>query len=231
MPLADDIHLLRDRTIADLTAAHDYFSNTEAAWNLVRQFVLTNPTFQVQNLATGTVTSGMALAAQAPRYVSGQLTESTFQLFLSIFEVFIGDLLRLWLFSYPRAIGNKTVGLNEALDAGDLTVLINRLIDHEIAEVTYKSPRAVFQYLERRMGLSPTSAIEIDHLAEAKATRDVLVHNRGIVDAAYLTKAGPLARHAVGQQIDIPKPYHRATWELIKKLVIDLANTAATKSP
>jgi hypothetical protein len=229
MALADDIRALRDRTVADLAAAHDYFFHTEAAWALVQQFVTTNPNFQVQNLVTGTTTPGTDLAAQASQYVSGHLAEATFQLFLSIFEVFVGDLLRLWLIAYPRGIGGKTVKLEDALDAGDLATLIARLVDHEIAEVTYKSPRTVFQYIERRIGLPLPPTAEIDQLAEAKASRDVLVHNRGVVDAEYLLKSAALARYAIGIRIEIPKPYHRATWELLKKLVGDLANAAMAK--
>ena len=70
-----------------------------------------------------------------------------------MFEVFVGDLLRLWLTAHPRAIGGKAVKLEDALDAGDLPTLVARFVDHEVAEVTYKSPRTVFQYIERRIGL------------------------------------------------------------------------------
>jgi hypothetical protein len=208
MPLADDIRALRDRTIADLTAVHDYFFQSEVAWGLAGQALSSNPTLAFQNPVTGTTVSGSQLITRAAGYVADHLSSATFQQFLSIFEVFVGDLLRLWLTAFPRAVGGKTVKLEEALDAGDLPTLIARLVDHEIAEVTYKSPRTVFQYLERRIGLPLPSAAKIDQLAEAKAARDVLIHNRGVVDAGYLTKAGTLARYAVGQQIDIPKPYH-----------------------
>jgi hypothetical protein len=230
MPLADDIRALRDRTLAELTAAFDYFHHSELTWVLARQVLVTNPPQTFQNPATGTIVSGSELMALSSSYVMKQLIEANFQQFLSIFEVFVGDLLRLWLTAYPRAIGAKPIKLEEALDAGDLPTLIAHLVDHEIAEVTYKSPRTVFQYLERRIGLSLPPAAEIDQLAEAKAARDVLVHNRGVVDAGYLTKAGPLARFTLGQQIDIPKPYHRSVWELVKKLVTALATGAEAKA-
>src|SRR5581483_9960820 len=116
-------------------------------------------------------------------------------------------------------------------DAGDLPTLVDQLIDHELAEVTYKSPRKVFEYMERRIGLAPPLPAEIDQLTEAKASRDVLVHNRSVVDTAYRTKVGALARYAAGQRIDIPKPYHRAVWELLCKLVSDVPAAAAAKAP
>ena len=230
MPLADDIRALRDRTLAELTAAHDYHFQTEVAWALAGQAVIAGPPASFQNPVTRTTISGQQLTAQAHGYVSDQLASATFQQFLSAFEVFVGDLLRLWLTAHPRAIGAKTVELKDALDAGDLPTLVSRLVDHEVAEVTYKSPRTVFQYIERRIGLPLPTAVEIDRLAEAKATRDVLVHNRGAVDAGYRLKAGALARFTVGQRIDIPKPYHRAAWELVAKLVADIADAAVAKA-
>jgi hypothetical protein len=32
MPLSDDIATLRDQVLGDLTAAHDYYTNTKQAW-------------------------------------------------------------------------------------------------------------------------------------------------------------------------------------------------------
>ncbi|AMV30133.1 hypothetical protein VT84_37415 [Gemmata sp. SH-PL17] len=231
MSLVAHIHALRDQTLAELNAVFDYFYYSELAWGLAGREFATNPAQSYQNSATGTTVSGAQLVALAADYTGKQLLEATFQQFLSTFEVFIGDLLRLWLTAHPRAIGGKTVELKDALDAGDLATLIARLVDHEVAEVTYKSPRTVFQYLERRIGLPLPTPAEIDQLAEAKATRDVIVHNRGAVDAGYLFKAGALARFASGQRVDIPKPYHRAAWVLVAKLVTDIANAAVAKVP
>ena len=230
MSLADSIRALRDQTLAELNAAFDYYYHSELAWGLAGRELAANPGQPHHNPATGTTVSGSQLIALAVDYTGKQLLEATFQQFLSVFEVFVGDLLRLWLTAHPRAIGAKTVELKDALDAGDLPTLVSRLVDHEVAEVTYKSPRTVFQYIERRIGLPLPTAVEIDRLAEAKATRDVLVHNRGAVDAGYRLKAGALARFTVGQRIDIPKPYHRAAWELVAKLVADIADAAVAKA-
>jgi len=231
MSLADDIRTLYERAIQELAAAHDYFVYSESAWNLVIQAAITNPGLAFQNLATGSVASGSALESLAREYPVRHVTEATFQQFLAIFESFIGDLLRLWLAAFPRSIGGKTLKLEDALDAGDLPTLIRMVVDHELADVTYKSPRKVFEYIERRIGIALPAAADIDQLAEAKATRDVLIHNRGVADAEYQTKAGGLARFSVGQLIEVPKPYHRAVWELLNKLVSELSVAAIAKAP
>lgn len=231
MGLADDIRAVRDRALAELTAAHDYLFHTETAWHLVNVHLQANPGRTYHNVDTGTVTDGPALAALSVEYATKHIAKATFQQFFSIFEVFIGDLLRAWLRAYPRAIGGKTVKFEDVLDAGDVPALLDRLIDHELAEVTYKSPRKVFEYLERRLGIAPPPAAEIDQLAEAKASRDVLAHSRGAADPEYLAKAGPLARYAAGRPLDIPKPYHRAVWLLLQKLAADVSAAALANVP
>ena len=72
---------------------------------------------------------------------------------------------------------------------------------------------------------------EIEKIAEAKASRDVLVHNRGVAGKTYESKVGKLARYKDGQRIDIPEPYHRETWELIRKVITDISNAAIAKVP
>lgn len=231
MPLADDIRAGGARARAELVAAHDYYSYSESLWDRVRQEAATDPTVARHNPITGTTTAGPDLAALADWYTKRHLPEMTLQHFLSVFEVFVADLLRLWLTAFPKSIASKVLTVGELLEAGDVPTLLSQKIDHELAEVTYKSPRKVFEYVEKRTGVPVPAAADLDRLAEAKATRDVLVHTSGVVDAGYLTKAGALARAVVGERIEIPKPYHRGVWELVLRLTDDLATAAAAKVP
>lgn len=80
---------------------------------------------------------------------------------------------------------------------------------------------------EAKLGC-PT-AMEIERIAEAKAARDVLIHNRGIANKTYREKAGNLARFHAGEKVNIPEQYHRATWELIRKVVSDVTTAALAK--
>ena len=70
---------------------------------------------------------------------------------------------------------------------------------------------------------------EIDRIAEAKASRDVLVHNRGVANISYESKAGNLARYKAGQRIEISEHYHRETWDLIRKVIADVSGAAIAK--
>ncbi len=59
-----------------------------------------------------------------------------------------------------------------------------------------------------------------------KATRDLLIHNSGIVNKTYLDKAGKMARYTVGEQVVIDSSYFSDCWLLAKKLIDDIAAAA-----
>src|SRR5579862_7773546 len=109
MALAGDIQTLRDRVLAELNAAHDYYTDTKIAWDIVRQFTAAGRMFTIQNKATGTTTTQADLAGKARGYVAEQLTDATFQQFIAIFENYFFDLLHLWLMAYPKNLSGKKV--------------------------------------------------------------------------------------------------------------------------
>ena len=229
MALVADISALRDRVLADLDAAHDYYTDTKLAWDLVRQVVAAGQTFSIRNTTTNTVTTHTDLATKARGYVAEQLAEATFQQFLSIFENYLFDLLRLWLQAYPQSLIGKQVDVRAVLEAPDKAAVISQVVQRELTDVFYDRPAGWFEYLEKRARLGCPTPDEVNRIAEAKATRDVFVHNRGVANALYRSKAGPLARYEDGQRVDIPEQYHRDTWELIRKVVGDISNAAIVK--
>lgn len=231
MALADDIRALRNRVLGDLNDAHDYYADTKIAWDIVRQFIGAGRTFSIRNMTTGTVTTQADLVGKARGYVAEQLAEATFQQFISIFENFFLDLLRLWLMAYPQSLSGKKVDFQAVLDAPDKDAITLLVVNRELNEILYDRPTGWFKYLEDKAKLGCPTADEMDRLAEAKASRDVLVHNRGVASKIYESKAGRLARYTDGQRIDIPEHYHRETWELIRKVISDLSNAAIAKAP
>jgi len=231
MSLGNDIRSLRDRVLADLNAAHDYYNDTEFAWRIVQNAIASGTVSTFQNAVTGTITTPTDLAAKSVRYVNEQLIEATFQQFLAIFESFFFDFLRLWLMAYPRSLSGKKMDVKAILDAPDKDAIVLLIVNKELNEVLYERPTAWFAYLEDKVKLGCPTADEIDRIAEAKASRDVLMHNRGVVGKAYESKAGRFARYKEGEKLDILEPYHRQTWDLFRKVVADISNAALTKVP
>ena len=73
MPLADDLRRLRDRTPGDLSAAHDYDTDTKIAWTIVSREIATGEKITIDNLTTGTVTTEVDLAGKVRGSVAEQL--------------------------------------------------------------------------------------------------------------------------------------------------------------
>ncbi len=113
MALSADIRVLRDRALAHLNSIHDYYVDTKVAWTVVRNVIAAGTKFAVRNRATDTVSTQGDLAARATGYVSEQVAEATFQQFISTFENYLFDFLRLWLMAYPRSLIGRKVDFKE----------------------------------------------------------------------------------------------------------------------
>jgi hypothetical protein len=231
MALGDDIRSLRDRILAELNAAYDYYTDTKSAWELVAEYITIGKSFGVKNLATGTETTPTTLINRALGYVVNHLPEATFQQFIALFEHFFFELLRLWLRSFPQSLLRKQLEFKDVLDSPDKDGIIRLVVDKQLIDIPYKRPAEWFEYLEGLVKLDCPSADEIEYITEAKASRDVLVHNQGIANKTYVTKAGKIARYREGEKIDVPEAYHRRTWEMIRKMVAEIADAASAKAP
>jgi hypothetical protein len=253
MALADDIRALRDRVLAELKAAHDYYSDTKIAWGIIRESVRAGNIFTVKTTPavaialepplnvgdstflhsneTGTLTTETELASRAREYIKRQLPEATFQQFISIFEAFLLDFMRLWLLFHPESLGKKQVDFKTVLDSPDKDAITRSVVERELNEIAYRSPASWFEYLDEKVKLGVPPKDEIEKFAEAKASRDVLVHNRGVANKIYESKAGDLARHKAGEQIDISGDYHKDVWQLLHKMVADISDAAVAKTP
>ena len=55
MDLAEEIQAFRDRVLAELDSAHDYYTDTKIAWRLVHKIIAAGHKFTVRNPTTGTV--------------------------------------------------------------------------------------------------------------------------------------------------------------------------------
>jgi hypothetical protein len=122
------------------------------------------------------------------------------------------------------------VDFKTILELPDKNAITGLVVRKELNEVLYDRPTEWFAYLEDKAKLGCPTADEIERIAEAKASRDVLVHNKGIANKSYESKAAKLARFREGDKISIVEHYHRETWELIRKVVTDVSNAAIAKA-
>jgi hypothetical protein len=185
------------------------------------------------NIHTGTAIQAAELPALARSYIKSYLAESVFQHFVAVFEDFVFELLRLWLSAYPAGIphkGQKTVDLAMVIDAPDRDAIIGAFIDRELNALKYERPAAWYRYLNDRVKLGVPTDEQLERFAEVKASRDILAHNRGVVNPTYLEKAGRRARRAIGQRLEIQEPYLHETWQLIRAMVEDVSTAALART-
>lgn len=226
---SNDIRVLRDRALQDLANAHDYYVDTRAAWRVVRSAVQAGRVVNVRNAATGTATTGIDLAAKSRGYMARELAEASFQQFHSIFEDFVLQFLRNWLADHPQSLASKQIEIQMLLEFDDIRSAIIHVADKEADRVLRLVPADWFVSLDKLVKLGCPTQDEVDQFVEARATRDVLVHNGGIVGKVYTTKSGTRSRYANGRRVQVGEAYHRATWELFRKIVADVSDAAAAK--
>jgi hypothetical protein len=183
--LADVIRELANRIQYELLEAQQYLESTKAIWRLVQELAAQGQTAEFPLLQLNMTVSATDMARRAEGYVTGYLAESVFQHFVSLFEDFLFELLRIWLSAYPAGIPNKDkkpVDLATIIDAPDKQAILDLVIERELNALKYERPSAWFKYLNDRVKLGCPTDEQIERLAEIKASRDVLIHNRGTVN-------------------------------------------------
>ena len=231
MALRHDIERIRDTALSSLGGAHDYFAYTRDVWRSLQQDVQRHGrALQWRNLITGSVITETEVAARAQGYVEVELANSTLQQFVSIFENFLFDSARAWILAYPDRIGKRQLTGKEIFALADKAAIVNAVVEKELKDVFYDRPINWFQYLRDMVNITAPTAGDAERFAEIKATRDVLVHGQGIANPYYVDKAGNLARAQPGGILDVPGPYHQASWELIRKLVRTMGDEMAAKA-
>jgi hypothetical protein len=230
MPLADEIQELGDRTRLDLDELYDYYEHTKVAWRVVQLYVKDGRRFTVNNRATGTTFDETALLGKAQKYITSNLAVSTFKQITTHLEDYYFGLQRIWLAHEPRPLSDMPVTFGDVLKAGSLDSLKNELINKRLNKKSYDSVSDWFKDGEKLMNLGCPTADQIAGLVEMKASRDVLEHRRGIVDATYRFKAGAKARYSVdGGRVEVPEYYLRDSWTLVKTITAEMTAAAVAK--
>ena len=117
MGLAEDIRGVAGVALAALDDAHDYYTHTKRAWGLIRRVVREGRKFTFVNSQTKSRMDQRAILDRSRVYVKSNLASATFQNFVSIFEDFFFDLLRLWLAAYPGSLSKKQLEFWTVLNA------------------------------------------------------------------------------------------------------------------
>jgi|688.fasta_scaffold85475_4 hypothetical protein len=158
--------------------------------------------------------------------VGARIYHSVFVYLVAQVEACLNDLLREVLRFDPRRLKCRVKGIDHTqkievglvINSASIEDAVAQIIDMELASVFYAGPKAQLAYLEKVLGVSLDDQLKIGW-REIKATRDILVHNSGIINAIYIAKAEAAARGATGENLIVDKLYFEQSAVIMKTLI------------
>lgn len=229
MPVADEARSLLDRVQSDLARAASYYLNSARAWRLIQALVREGRHVDVFDVDSEKKADQEVIDTLSQQYVAEDLARATLERFVAILEDFLVNIQRLLLTDRPEKLSAKMMSLGDILSLPDKTAIVGRFIDRELRDFAYEKPEDWFRQLESSEKLGCPTKEEISQIAEAKARRDILVHNRGVANWVYAQKSGNLAAYGEGESVEVPASYLGDLGRLISKVLQDMTQAIVEK--
>lgn len=143
---------------------------------------------------------------------------SVYQL-VTIVETMIGDLVREILLQYPKKIASKrTIPFSAIFECSTLKAVHLMTISALMNELSYKSPREFAEAVCEIFGFNLLEIPAYHWFIEIKATRDVYIHDLGMANAVYQSKAGSHVRVRQGTTLPMNPQYFLQSYEYCLRL-------------
>ncbi len=139
--------------------------------------------------------------------------------FVTILEAWLSDVLREILRTSPHKIRKEMVDSAIVIDSSSYEECLEKLIDYELTKLSYASTKKFTKHLQEITSTDIGGISELLDVLEFKATRNVLLHNKGIVDKTYLQKAGDKARANEGEEIKIDQTAFMNSHDIITTFI------------
>ncbi len=157
-------------------------------------------------------------------YISTGLFEAFLIRSLSQFESFLGNVLLEFLVRYPLRITERVQGIpacpdvpvRQLVGATDTDCLLQWALSEHIMNVFRQRPSVYMAYVVRLLGIKDDASF-LDYY-EIAATRDLIVHNGGVINSLYLDKAGKKSRGKLGQKVVVGRAYYYEATAHMKKV-------------
>ena len=139
---------------------------------------------------------------------------------VTIVESVLSDIIRAVILKYPKKLGSKrTVKLQMVLEASTIEEVHLQATDSLLNELAYKSPAELAEAVKPLLSLNLLECPSFHKYMEIKASRDIFIHNRGVVNVIYLRKAGSHARAAENTQLPADISYFLESYESCLQMV------------
>jgi len=139
---------------------------------------------------------------------------------VTVVEAMLGDIVRAIILKYPHKLTTKrTLSMETVLKASSLEEIHLRAVESLLNDLSYKTPREFAEEVGELMSIKPLECPAFHEYIEIKASRDILIHNRGIANEVYVRKSGSHARVAAGQRLPVNEIYLLESYESCLQLV------------
>ncbi len=133
---------------------------------------------------------------------------------ITIVEAMLGDVVRAIVTKYPQKLGSKrNIPMKEVLESSSIEEIHLRACDSFLNDLSYKSPADFAEAVQGFLSLNLFECPAFHKYIEAKATRDVYIHNRGVANDVYVRKSGAHARVKSGMQLPVEIQYFLESYE------------------
>jgi hypothetical protein len=138
---------------------------------------------------------------------------------VTIVEAMLGDLIRAIVLKYPQKLGSKrTMALEAILEASSIEEIHLRATDALLNELSYKSPGEFAEAAQQLLSINLLECPAFHKYMEIKASRDIFIHNRGVVNEIYERKAGSHMRVRSGMSLPADTVYFLESYEVCLQL-------------
>lgn len=139
---------------------------------------------------------------------------------VTIFEGYLADVVREIFLVHPEALKSaKKLTAETVLNLGERKQIVSYLAEKETKKLLYKSFLGVVNYFSKKFNISlDDSGVSAERIVEIMATRNIHVHNKGVVNRRYLESVKD-SKLKVEAYKSITSEYLRVSIDSIKTLV------------
>lgn len=132
---------------------------------------------------------------------------------------YVSDIMRLMHKAKPETLRSSgSITIEEALQHSDISDLISYISDKKTNELSYKGIDALSDEIKSRFNIDIFPSEEIRKFAiEIIETRNIIVHNRGIINKIFINRTK--TKYISGNKVDIEFEYTLKCMELLSQIV------------
>ncbi len=148
---------------------------------------------------------------------------------ITVYEAWMSDVLRVILVDCPQKIRKQKVDSSIITGSSSYEECRNKMIDQELKDIFYAGPKEAAKRLQQVTSVDIENIQELPGIFELKALRDILLHNKGVVNKEYIWRAGDKARAKLGDEIRVNSSLLSASQDTIGKFIVEVSKQLQTK--